>query len=545
MQLPIFVKPGHRPRRGAEKNHQTVIAAFTAFVALAAASPAFAQETGSEAGKAKTPDQKANPLGGAGLKVDAGYRYASTGKRDTTYYKIDFQGTTLADRGTAFTDAERYASFKSVRNDEPALKLNLERGAANVEGPFANFLQRTQFPGVRSLRGVVQGYGSFDGSSAPGFVLGVETLPLSASLPAVPNFLTLGVQFGTNQVATSTGTERKTQQSDIGVLAYRQFFAYAPLNRYSDLRENARAIANGLPDDKTTLVPEFYVKVIQGDTTWFDSIEPAFDTGTETGKKAKASFERLTEDQKKEITRDLRVSIPFLASDLKGMPLETANALREQLVGTSPTETVLARQFDTLATIPPAIANWRTDAADTRRMLNRFLVSGGIVLNSDDRTEAQTKAFVRDDLKVTEPARLLTSVDSVIALAYKQTKASDKQALLTVANRLILQSLFPEVANYGVQVAGLRPTLLRLYELKDRSASVLLVENTGQYYFAGDDGNRASSRLNHLFSATATIYRNPGAEKRNYLRLRYESGRNRAAPEIYLNQAIAAVGIEF
>lgn len=545
MKFVTFVRPSSHPLSGLAKSCRTVPIALVTLATLATSPAVLAQGTGAEAGKAKAPDQKANPLGGIGLKVDAGYRYLGKGNRDTTYYRIDFQGATLASRGDSFTDAEGFTAFKPIREDEPALRFTLERGPTDIEGTLANFLERTKFSGVRNLRGVVQGYGALDGSSAPGFSLGLESLPISATIPDVPNFLTLGVQLGTNQVATGTGTERNTRQSDVGVFAYRQFIAYAPLNQYSDLREKARAVADGLPKDNPVVIPDFYAKVIAGDASWFDALSGLFEN-TPEGRKAQAALEGLTDDQKKEITGDLHVTVPFLASDLKGLPLETADTVRERLIRTGATEPEKAfgTHFDTLAAIPPAIANWRTVPADTRRVLTRFIVSGGLVLNSAETVE-QAKQYVRDGMKIAQPAQSLSDIDAVITLAYKQGKASDKKALLAAANRIILQTQVPEVANYGVQVNGLKPVLLRLYNFKDRSSSVLLVENTGQYYFAGDDGNNDNSRLNHLVAATMTFYVNPGADKRNFLRLRYENGRNRATPEVYLNQAMATVGIEF
>lgn len=536
-------------------------------------------ESTAAAGAAKQVDQKAEPKGGPGLKADLGYRRLFANDTNSTYYKIDFQGRTLTTHGTAFSDASSYTSFPTFSNDDPALQLKIERGVTKASGPLADYLQLTNLPGIRGIRGVVQGYGTLDDLSSLGFVIGIERRPISARIRSVPNFLTVGLQSGTQPVSSTSasaaaGTEGNTGNNhrDVGIFAFRQYAGYSPLTLYSDFRKRVRKLATDLPANTVITLNDFYPRVQQGDDTVLDALPDAAAAAEEDPTKADAlrkviaeDLAALTPEDRKTLVGDFVLAAPFSLANFAGASTDAGNAIIRRLpaTGGSEQQQALPNAVEKAAN-PPAgarIGDWRSSPDKAVAAASAFVGRGGIALDSKtgagadknmsdaSKEEKATylsnrRRYVKETLKITD-AKILAAIDRLLTVAYQQDNSSDKDALLIAANRVLLVSSIPELATFGNVARGLKPTLLNMYAHPDRAPFILLAENTGQYYFSGDDGNSVKSRLNSLFAASLTVYANPSGDQRSYVRLRYENGRNRAAPTIYLNQITVAAGLEF
>jgi hypothetical protein len=499
---------------------------FTAVFVMGTA--VFAQDT---SGAKKGLDDKASAQDGPGLKIELGYRRTFGNDKDTTFYKIALFGETLTEKGKAFTDAQGFTEAVKFRNDAPKLQLTIDRGVPELDGPLTKYLQLGNLPRTEAVRIVAQGYGTLGGESPLGFAVGVETLPLFVPIPSVPNYITIGVQGGTQPLGGTTANPT-SQQDDVGVVAYRQFLAYAPLNRFSQFRANVRAFAKALPDNVNVSLSDFYRGVIEGKGEILQSLATTPD--------AQKALEKLSDAERKALVEDLRFAAPFSVGKIPA-PDSVGETVRKALASAS-TGTPLAKikaEFDKVAAIPVPrpLPNWTMDDKEALMVAERFVASGGMS-NAADLNEA--KKFLTDmGLPSLNPA-----IAGLVEIAFKQTVPNKKKAFLVVANRLFLESALTEIAAHGVVTSGMKDTLENLYTYKDRSSFVFLVENTGQYYFAGEDGNGSKSRLNHLFAGTATFYVNPEAQSRGFLRFRYENGRDRAAPTVYLNQLTITVGIE-
>lgn len=520
--------------QGSRRTHGLIgVGAAVAAVAFFCA-PALAQEEATEGQKGL--DEKSHPLGGPGLKVDAGYRRLFGEKEDSTYLHVDLLGKTLTNQGKAFTDIQGFKGFPQFHNDTPQLRLAIERGVAQTDGPLANYLQLGKLPRFEGLRVLVAGYGTLEQSSSLGFSAGVETIPFFLRIPKVPNFAAIGLQFGTQPVTRGTGDDERTVQRDVGVFAYRQFTAYNPLDRYSDFRTHVLAFANALPDSAPVSIADFYRGVLSGDVSVLSSLA--------TDEAAGKALDALSDEERKTLVQDLRYGAVFTVSEIRQSAPATVGAdIRRQLANppAGSTLAVLKQEFGILAAVDPAITGWTQDDAKTLLVAERFVTGGGPALQT---SAGEAKKYITNTLKPPLTPGI-TVANQLIDLAFEDGQsASQRIAMLTVANRLLLEAIFPQVATYGTTVTGVKKTLQNMYVHKDRSSFVLLMENTGHYYLAGDDGNGMRSRLNHLFAATGTYYFNPGAGQRNFLRLRYESGRNRADPKPYNNQLTATLGFE-
>lgn len=77
---------------------------------------------------------------------------------------------------------------------------------------------------------------------------------------------------------------------------------------------------------------------------------------------------------------------------------------------------------------------------------------------------------------------------------------------------------------------------------KELPRNLLYIESTGWYTLTDDLGG-ANKRFNNLFAFTLEHYLRPSEENGPFLRLRYENGRERAAPTAPKNQVILSVGV--
>lgn len=117
------------------------------------------------------------------------------------------------------------------------------------------------------------------------------------------------------------------------------------------------------------------------------------------------------------------------------------------------------------------------------------------------------------------------------------------------ANRLLLERAYPSIrgvsgrdADASVWRAKTAEFLKDAFYLPDRSTANYWVEGAGQYTFIGPS---IGSRFYNLFAVTLTYYLNPKADQRNWIRFRFENGRDRAQPEEYKNLAVVSLGADF
>jgi hypothetical protein len=498
----------------------------------------------------KGPDDQAHPLGGPGLKLDLGYRRLFGLSESSVYYRLNLLGKTLTEKGKEFKNSQGFTDSVTnitFRDDSPQLSFLIERGIQKTSGPLAKYLQLGKLPRIHGLRAVVQGYGTLDDTSSLGIAAGIETVPLPIwRAPNWPNFTTVGVQFGTQPIPDPNDDTRKVHR-DVGVIAYRQFIAHAPLDKYSNFRQNIRDFAATLAPETTTTLPDFYAKILEGD------VEVIKKLAAKKGKEEahKRALAKLKDSDFEIVLRDLKFAAPAAIGAMTDtVPPEVAKNLRTALNNPPAGDTqealrALKGEFQrAVNALAPVLRrpyeNWENDDKKTLLVAQFFVMNGGLVLKNTNFDDA--KKYVAETLKLQDPD-LNQTVNDIIDQAAKQELPSQRKIYLTIANRALLEAIFPELKEYGLQ-SNISRRLLTLYSLKDRPSSTFLIENTGQYYFSGDAGNGSDSRLNHLFAATFQYYLDPGAERRNFFRLRYENGRDRADPGPYVNQITFSVGIE-
>ncbi len=466
------------------------------------AQPAAAKEV-TPAGKATSTSTANDGSGtqGYGLNVALAYRRMMSIRRDSSYINVSFQGQTLVNKGTELTDATGYDTFKAIRNDTPSIQFNIAQAPTNVTGVLASLLKVTTIPGNalgKNIRGVVQGYGTLDNTASLGIAAGLESTPISFKLPEVPTYLILGVQGGTQpKTATSAST-------GVGVLAYRCYIAYAPLNAYSDDR---KAILNYLKTDngeKLLVLQPNIIKLSEFDAKIDSSLSP--------------------------VAQKWLTSFLSKWGDLAWVP---------NSIGTDASSIITSIQSHGAA----FWQNWPLSHPSSippdklPEYLRGFIGNFGCVGVSKmkDSSAEKVKNFI-SEFHLDTPTQ--NSIEELVGKAYASTSAADKQQLLKYASLRIIQAIAPAFKPGNLAIAECA------FAQHDRSSFVLSIEPTGQYYLAGDSVN-GRDRLNALIAATATYYFNPGAANRTSLRLRYENGRDRAAPKTYLNQLTLGMALEF
>lgn len=168
------------------------------------------------------------------------------------------------------------------------------------------------------------------------------------------------------------------------------------------------------------------------------------------------------------------------------------------------------------------------------------------------------KAFAQRILEIATGRDL---PNSIAQAGVDKAEALDSER--TFANRLLLERVFPSItglpdvdtngllaegglpADASVWIGKIDTYIADATQLPDRPRAMLWFEGAGQYYLSGDPGNNADDQMNNIAAVTLTNYFNPGADKRNWIRLRWENGRDRTSPNQYRNQLTTTLGFEF
>ena len=80
----------------------------------------------------------------------------------------------------------------------------------------------------------------------------------------------------------------------------------------------------------------------------------------------------------------------------------------------------------------------------------------------------------------------------------------------------------------------------------DRPSYAVWIDSAGFYSLTGRiDGTTSPARFNNLLGATLKVWLDPKSENETWLQIRYENGRDRAAPTVYKNTLYFIVGLTF
>jgi hypothetical protein len=459
------------------------------------------------------------------------------------------------------------------------------------------------------LRGVAQVYGQLEQrkvSAAVGVELPpINPLAqISGSLrrAGVSNWLIFGIQGAAEGTAGGAGGAASSRQAgggespsgtrDIGLVTYRSYLGTGFGYVHSDSSKQVRAAIGAIFDLVDLNSAGALIELVNS-----DALGKKSDTGPGGGAAADPAATRrkaiqdavattlkdLSDEQKAQVKSHLTFLLNF--------------SISARLLKTVPGQPLEPRRYGDATQILESADDWELDAAAflrrlqdptspagdgyrtlVHRYLRTFFGLEGMPPGGDLPGIIEARNQVRTG-NPDEPKTRLATAELLNAALFQITadpsdptvqeirQAADLPAPVKaglalshplapfLSGRVLIQEVYPATFRGFVAVvpaggtgtnpvwrAKLNAALDDQFLLPDRPTVTVALEGVGQYVAVGKyDG----SRFRSLLSPSATFYLNPAADQRNWIRLRYENGRDRTSPTVYRNFFTVTLGYQF
>lgn len=508
--------------------------------------------------------QNSQANGAQGLQVDGGYFFDQhTQSNSAYYYSILFQGNSLSEKKEPLSETTYPSATPAPpAGDSPLFNFHLENGVGKSNGSLADLLNITPLNlGAHSFLGELRGaidVSASNNNKDLNVAIGVETPPVAplavfGGSSFASNWLVFGLQEGSQ---SSSSSPNSNQGNEVSIVTYRTFIGKGGGYVHSDNQRHARLLytdayfaQNG--PYYTALRDNLLTKDTDSSNVHFrDLVVDAPLFRIELSSDESPGFWEIDPPA-------------FLATYVKSRNQTGDYAMNKlkDYIETAPSNPIpptfpLAAQEEVLGYINSPQPQYTSSiGASLIKLLNYWLYHGWFADVSDAGvvTALQASSTIPQDIKdhgsLVDISKLkLTSTQTYLDEAKDGDRYYANRQLLAIEFPTSVRALstsYTPTSNDVLQrlwFARLGKYVESSFSLPDAPTYTVWLQDNGQYRFAG---NAAGPKYTNILAATFTLYFNPAAEKRQWFRVHYENGLDRAAPTQYRNFIAVSLGTEF